>query len=729
MFRLLAVTVCLVAASAQAPQPDPVDLAMRNYWDARNSGRFDEAAAHRAEARELLSRTPVDAPQFPGRVQGVAQLYRSGGMNAQARAVLEEGLARAAALGDSHPARIQLLDFLAVFWQQNGNLLKALSYREKAVAALDAAPPDSAPPRPGALVIEGMPIAEPVTGNRIAAARFVNGVFASGSSPLHSSRTVACQQLADLYRQLGRPDAAAATLAKLRTLLQNDPGRLAQVIERSDPDQAIALYRKQADQAALNPNAQIWEIAGPLQSIARLYEQQQQWPEAAATLQDVIARWQASGGPQAQTQATGLKLNLARVLQQAGQKEAADQIYQGLLTQTEDGPDGSRLQVLQSYSDYLSTTERAAQAGKLLQGYLADHPDLQPWERSNILFSLANVARRSGDTKLADQYQRAGTELQRSQQPPSSPGGPLIAPVLQKAQAAASQGNIDEALTLAFQAMDDSPRAPDREQVAWQVPSVAMQIANRNAPARTEQLGKAEQLYRRLLTLVEGWSADTVQPLIEARSQYVRFLISQKDRWAEIPAAIERYRETVAAAQGPATNMDERPLELAREFAQIRGDTAEAVQDADRVLEMEASLSGTTSQPYMRAVQNAANAYQFAGLQDRALALFRQAVAIADAVFPSNDPQRGFVRISEAFALANARQFEEAERLAGEAVAIGRRVNPAQAKMFAVQAEQIGKMRAAAESGKKPGNPDGSHWFNSDRFLLRPDGTKVPIAK
>jgi hypothetical protein len=36
--------------------------------------------------------------------------------------------------------------------------------------------------------------------------------------------------------------------------------------------------------------------------------------------------------------------------------------------------------------------------------------DLQPQEEANLLFQLANAARRSGDSKLADQYQQAAQE-------------------------------------------------------------------------------------------------------------------------------------------------------------------------------------------------------------------------------------------------------------------------------------------------------------------------------
>src|SRR6266852_2512119 len=140
--------VCLlwsVIAVAQVRQREPFDTAIQAYGAARNAGHFDEAAAKRAEARDLLDRTPVDAPQFGNWTQTVAQLYQQASMSVQARAIVEKALSRAAALGESHPTRILLLTTLAENWQQDRNLLKALVYWEKAAAAADHAPPPKSP--------------------------------------------------------------------------------------------------------------------------------------------------------------------------------------------------------------------------------------------------------------------------------------------------------------------------------------------------------------------------------------------------------------------------------------------------------------------------------------------------------------------------------------------------------------------------------------------------------
>src|SRR4029077_9225958 len=101
----------------------------------------------------------------------------------------------------------------------------------------------------------------------------------------------------------------------------------------------------------------------------------------------------------------------------------------------------------------LSNTKRADSAEDLLKGYLANHPDLQPGQETNILFALSAVERNAGRQELADKFQRAGMEKQRAAQPQNPPEGQLVGPDLQKAQAAASQGNLDEAVNLALHAM------------------------------------------------------------------------------------------------------------------------------------------------------------------------------------------------------------------------------------------------------------------------------------
>ena len=142
MYRALLCLLCSWTALAQMAPQDPLAAVQQALWKARTEGRFEDAAASREEARGLLDRLPVNAPQYPGWVQGVAQIYQSSGRNVQARAIVQQALDRATSLGESHPARIQLLTMMANYWQQERNLLKSVAYMEKAVAALEAAPPE-----------------------------------------------------------------------------------------------------------------------------------------------------------------------------------------------------------------------------------------------------------------------------------------------------------------------------------------------------------------------------------------------------------------------------------------------------------------------------------------------------------------------------------------------------------------------------------------------------------
>jgi len=121
----------------QFQHPDPVNSAIQDYWQASSQGRFDEAAAKRTALRALLDQVPVDAPQFANWVQQVAQLYQSAGRTGEARTVYESAVARTSGLRGGDLVRSMLQDWLANSWQQDGNLLKELEYREKALAVAE----------------------------------------------------------------------------------------------------------------------------------------------------------------------------------------------------------------------------------------------------------------------------------------------------------------------------------------------------------------------------------------------------------------------------------------------------------------------------------------------------------------------------------------------------------------------------------------------------------------
>lgn len=115
---------------------------------------------------------------------------------------------------------------------------------------------------------------------------------------------------------------------------------------------------------------------------------------------------------------------------------------------------------------------------------------------------------------------------------------------------------------------------------------------------------------------------------------------------------------------------------------------AEAVRAADDLLAFEESLSGNTSEGYLRVAESIVGVYE----SGRALELHRKMVAISDMALYPRDVRRAQVRMNAALAFAGARQFEEAERLATEAVAVA----GSQKDELTRQLEQIRKMKPAA---------------------------------
>lgn len=109
---------------------------VRGYHLALDEGRFADAADTRESARTLLSRTSPSDEQFVSWTGEVSELYAGGSMGVQRRAVIEQSLARTAAIPAAHPIRIDLLCLLAQAWEADRNLLRSLSYLEQAAAAI-----------------------------------------------------------------------------------------------------------------------------------------------------------------------------------------------------------------------------------------------------------------------------------------------------------------------------------------------------------------------------------------------------------------------------------------------------------------------------------------------------------------------------------------------------------------------------------------------------------------
>jgi tetratricopeptide (TPR) repeat protein len=693
--------LCLLVSSlalGQTPRPAPIQTVVEAHWKSLSAGRFGEAAARREEARSLLDSLPADDPDFENSVQTVAQLYEGAAMYQQSRDIRENALTRAAALGESSRTRINLLTEVANAWQQDRNVLKALSYWEKAVAAIETAP--TATP--------ALPESRP----RMMRGSFVvNGYFNPNGSVF--PYTWIYQRLADTYRQLGRKEDAAAILTKLQKLVQNDTAALASFYESQNRlEDAAGLYKKLAQQAAMKVDSQPGALVGPFQSLANLYQRQQRIPEAVATLQQAVDTLSASTSPDAANQAIGLRQQMAGMLDQAGQIAAADKIFEELLAQPALREDEQR-HMLIAVAYHLSTTKRGAQAVEALNSYLSSHPTLSPVEESQILSTRSNVERQAGNTEKADEDQRLAMERQTQ---PSRSADVFLNEDGHQAQALAIARKLDAAFALSLQMLDKASRAVDRDQAGWLVSSLAFNFAANG------QADRGEQLYRRLFSLVDEWSVATLQPALAAAQNYPRFLMMQPDRLQEAVAAIDRYRALIVKSHGAGTGWQEDVLRLTIDIENncACNGAEKALPVAQELLALEESTNGKVSEPYLRALETLAGITGSSSQPERALPLWRQAFTVADIVLPVADARRAQIRSNAASAYLNQNQLDEAGRLIDEAVAIANQLTPPQPDMFKWQQQQFleRKANAAAPGNVAPpsaatqGTRLGSKWFN-----------------
>lgn len=668
MKRALLLLLWIPVIQAQPKALAPIDAAIQAYWPARNSGQFTEAAAHREEARRLLESVPATEPRLMMWVRNVTQLYDGSGMTARARSILESTLARA---GDSSRLRGELLNSLGDSWEQDRNLLKAVSYREQALTALEAARPESAPEPPFAQRTTAVLL----TGAISVKGRFSQSLAQPGNAYLYL-------QLAALYRRLGRPDAVAAIPARIIAHVHNPDNLLADFYQQSGQlDQAAAILKKHAQQAT-DPQ----EASTALQQLAYVYQRQQRFADAAAAIEQAIAQVKDSSSPATSNQLMWMRQNAARFLQQAGQTEAADRLFEASVAEA---PDNMRAGALSGYADYLAQSDRAPQAETLLNDYLTSHPELAPEQQAGVLYSMANAARLSGDPKRAEALNDAALAKRPQPQPPSEPF--MIGKLLEQANAAAQSKKIDEAVRLATGALDQASAAVDRESAIWAVTNVASALAMHNAADR------ADMLYQRLFNLVESWSSNTLQPLTTVEQNYVRYL-NQQQRWTEVPAALERYRNTLVDANGAGTGRMEEALRLTFDIANSQQSHAQALTVAQEMVALEESLSGNTSEPYLNALETLAQAREQNGDRAGSLPLRTRAIEIADLVYGPDDLRRALTRMTAAWTFANQRQFAEAEKLAAEAIEIG--AASKQSGNFTNQLAQIRQIEAAAAKSR-----------------------------
>jgi Flp pilus assembly protein TadD len=132
------------------------------------------------------------------------------------------------------------------------------------------------------------------------------------------------------------------------------------------------------------------------------------------------------------------------------------------------------------------------------------------------------------------------------------------------------------------------------------------------------------------------------------------------------------------------------------ELESSRSQWENADASSRELLQLEESLNGNTSDPYLTDLQNVARMYAAAGDGARTIALLRKAVAIADLLAtPNDDWRRSQTRMDAARALANLGQFDEAETLGEEALALSRTM-PIPRPPLAQELEQIRRMKQNA---------------------------------
>jgi tetratricopeptide (TPR) repeat protein len=254
---------------------------------------------------------------------------------------------------------------------------------------------------------------------------------------------------------------------------------------------------------------------------------------------------------------------------------------------------------------------------------------------------------------------------------------PVAEATLQSAREALQAGRTEDAFVLALRALDEV--APTNEAIFSEMPVFASMLALKHAR------GKADQLWDRLFVIAEARSVDTLLPLLHVTREHARFLAEWPDRTPSARAAIAQYRDLLTTAHGPDSQELATVLRMTIEFEQDHDRPQAAAAAAEELLALASSINGQDGIGNLTAIQTAAGLYEMQGNAPRVRKLYERAIAIADT---ARNHSRAGIRIQAAYALAHQGDFDGAERLAREAVALD--------PEYADDLEQVLELRADA---------------------------------
>lgn len=640
-----AACVCLLIAShsfAQVPaaaRRNPFQELFSAYWTAKAEGRYEESVAKRTEIQKYVETMDASTDEYGMAVQQLANLYRNGGFTLKSQALLETAIKRAAG---NQSATLLLTGDLAQHFIADGQMLKAAAALESALPLAETAAAAPGPSAGSAVVYanrSGMPAMRMATRGGMVGSRFLR------ATPIY-------QQLAMVYRMLGRSEAAQAMTDRLQRASADNPMQFASLLMQEGKfDEAAEAYRKLAGTGPENMRPMAW------QSLSALYQQQQKYGEAVQALQAGIEAAKAAAGPNLNgSPALWMSQAIPHLMYLAGNQEAADAAAAQVMEQMRGrGNDGPPHGAETWYAHYLTQTKRAQQAEQFLLDYLAPRTGLSPQENLSAYYALSNAAMAAGQPERAQQYQRKAMEIQAANEPEART--PAADRVMQQAHSALAAGRYDEAYQMVMDAITRASAMPNRTSVAHGIHSIATQLRHHKMEDR------AMELFVLALDRVRGWGEEDASAYITLAQSYAQFLLTSpgaRDKQS-LPAALDQWRDALLAARGPESGHLESVYTAYMDMERDRGDLGRAVQFANTVLSHVEGLSGKTGEAYLRAAERTAPLFEQAGDAGRAIALHKHIIANAGQSGHPNDVRPAMLTMNAAVGLSRLQQHEEAE--------------------------------------------------------------------
>ncbi len=615
-----------MAGRYYGPSNSAAGKLLKQVWEARQQGAREESFRLLGEALKLAEGADASSADYAVDIRAIAQQYQGLGFVLRAEQVLNAAIQRTVAAPEGQVSlKIDLLNLYAAEQRR----MELLRLGDEILAGSAAVPQRNR----GMLI---GPIQQMVTA-------------ADSSGQAARAETYARRSV-----EFSEPNTPPYVLVEYL----NRHGR---------GDEARALLKKSAEAAAGGNGQEIQKLQARQMEMYQL-QREGKLSEAIEMQKQLIAEaGQANGGVPGLS--FSMKQNLANMLSQSGNPVEARRVWQEVLAEAESQqPREQYIQQVLSYAAWLTwQAKQPGEAALVIEPYLSQE-DLAPHLKLQAVSAMGGIEQQRGNEAKAAEWRARAMEMQGQLAQSQSRQGISIMGDMQKMQAAAGAGRVEETMQLAERVIETAPRAADGEGFAHAVASAARMIRGK-APE------ESAQLMARLAAAAEAMSAWWAAPLQQVLEQQTQQFMERRE-WEEARGSLKKWQGYVEQTRGPASTAVTQVMQTRVSLEQMMGNNAGAMRELEVWLKHVEANSGAESREVFSGLMQSARMCATSKDVGRGVVLVEKASGLIDKVAPANDASRVYMRGEAADVMAQLGNYDAALALAEQAQKLGAGVTP-----------------------------------------------------